>query len=479
MKSLLLGLDIGTTKICAVAIEAETRMVIAIETVLNNSHLSVDNDGAEQEPLVILKQACKMLHQICLRIDSKIYSIDGFGVTGQMHGVVLVDSTGNPITPLISWQDKRGHHRYERFQQTYVEELRQCLGDTSDAGCEPATGYGAVTLLRLWDEGLLPTGSHALTIQDFVVYQLCGSMTIDPSDAASWGIFDVHHGKRWLPSALKALPFLERVLPEIYATGTTAGRLTSCAASITGLPQGLPIAVATGDNQASFIGSVPSVCESMLLNLGTGGQISIPVDHFVLLPSVETRPLFSDYRLLVGASLCGGRAYNILADFFIRVGHELFGCNSDSLFDKMNQIAGETIADCENLKASTLFEGTRSNPDIRGSFTNIDSQNLTPGNMIRACITGMVDELIDMYLNARDAGVDIKYVVGAGNAIRRNPVVRSEIERRLSMFLHESPNTEEAAVGAALIGGYASEVFSQSDIMHTGRASDNKVFQCE
>lgn len=471
MKSILLGLDIGTTKICAIAIEAETRTVIATETAPNGSHIPVNNDGAEQDPLRIIQQVYEILHRICLRIDQKYYSIDGLGITGQMHGVLLIDSNGNPTTPLISWQDKRGHYKSDRFKRTYVEELRQRLGDTSDTGCEPATGYGAVTLLRLWDEGLITPDSYALTIQDFVVMQLCGSIAIDPGDAASWGIFDVHHGRRWLPSALEAFPFFKSILPEVAAAGTVAGKASSCAALLTGLPDGLPIAVALGDNQASFIGSVPSVSESLLLNLGTGGQISMPIDHFISMAPLETRPLLPDLWLLVGASLCGGRAYQILANFFIRVGHELFGCNAnDNIYDKMNVLAEKADLDSGHLIASTFFEGTRKDPNLRGAIANIDSENFTPGNIIRACITGMVDELISMYLNAREAGVDIKHIVGAGNAVRQNSVVRQEIERRLSMPLQISCQSEEAAAGAALIGGLASGVFSLSDLMNKDSA---------
>ncbi len=460
MKSILLGLDIGTTKLCAVAVESETGRLVAVESAPNDAHIPTEAGGAEQDPAVVMMRIQEVARRLSTRPELDGYSIDGLGVTGQMHGVLLIDADGSPVSPLVSWQDQRGHRKSTRCGRTYVEELRERI-QTEDTGCEPSTGYGAVTLLRLKDEDLIPANSRALTIHDFVVMQLCDVAATDPTDAASWGIFDVRDGQRWLPSALVSFPFMRDLLPSVLGTGTVAGRISSSAARVTGFPHGLPVAVALGDNQASFLGSVPSAHESLLLNLGTGGQISVPIDRFASLPLLETRPLLPGLWLLVGASLCGGRAYQILADFFADVGRELFGCDvGDALYERMNVLADEATEDCDHLCAHTLFEGTRKDPTIRGDFIGISSQNFTPANLTRACIAGMVDELVSMYAQAEDAGANIGTVVGAGNAIRRNPIVRYEIERRLSMPLYLSSRTEEAAVGAALVGGVAAGVYS-------------------
>lgn len=459
MKSVLIGLDIGTTKLGAVAVETATGRLTAVESVPNDAHLPTEADAAEQYPGRILSGIAELTRRICDRVTLDGYEIDGLGVTGQMHGILLVDSGGNCLSPLISWQDRRGHRMSSRFGRTYVEELRDRIPST-DTGCEPATGYGAVTLLRLWDEGKIPANSRALTIHDYIVMQLCGTAVTDPTDAASMGVFDVRHGGRWLPAALDAFPFMADLLPPVQGTSTVAGRISIHAASLTGLPEGLPVAVALGDNQASFLGSVPSVDRSMLINLGTGGQISIPIDRFAKIDALETRPLLPGLWLLVGASLCGGRAYQILADFYAAVGRELFGCDApDDLYDRMNALAEQAPEDSDYIHAGTLFEGTRKDPDVRGSFTGIGPQNFTPANLTRACITGMVDELVSMYKQAEDAGARADVAVGAGNTVRRNPVVRREIERRLLMPLHLSPHTEEASVGAALAGGVAAGAY--------------------
>ena len=377
------------------------------------------------------------------------------GVTGQMHGVVLAQASGQPCSPLITWQDGRGNAP-ARSGLRYVDEFHHRLAGTAlaDCGCSPASGYGAVTLLRLREEGLLPAGVTALTIHDLLVYTLCAQARTYPTDAASWGIFDVRDGQRWLPGAGAALGFPEGLLPEMAPTGSIAGTLLPNMAARLGLPAGLPVAVAIGDNQASFLGSVPALDDSMLLNLGTGGQMSVPIARFTRVAGLDTRPLLGDLRLFVGASLCGGRAYQVLERFFAAVGHDLFGPEVPErpLYAVMNRLAADADEESAGLHANTLFAGTRLNPGARGTLSGLSTDNFTPANLTRAVINGMVEELVDYYRQARSAGAHPTRLAASGNAVRHNPVVRREIERRVGLPLTLPPCQEEAAVGAALIG---------------------------
>lgn len=452
---ILLGLDIGTTKLCAVAVQAESRQLLAVEDALNEAQLPAEPDAAEQDARVILAQALALLARLLARPELAGARPLALGVTGQMHGVVLVDAAGTPLSPLITWQDGRGN-RPAATGRTYAAELAQRLGDgaLADTGCTPASGYGAVTLLRLREEDLLPAGARALTIHDLLVRTLCGRALTDPTDAASWGIFDVRHGARWLPGASAALELPADIFPEIAPTGSVAGGLLPHVAAIIGAPTGLPVAVAIGDNQASFLASVPARAETVLLNLGTGGQMSVPVDRYTSAPGLDTRPLLPGLWLLVGASLCGGRAYQVLERFFAAVGRELFGSDSaEALYEAMNRLAAQANEDCGGLTASTRFAGTRLDPAARGELHDIDIANLTPGNLTRAVIAGMVEELAEFYALAQHAGAHPTHLAASGNAVRRNPLVRQTIERRFNLPLHLPSFQEEAAVGAALVGG--------------------------
>lgn len=524
MTDLLIGLDAGTTTLSAVALDARDGSLRAVETAANDAALPPDTPGAaEQDATAITRKSLDLLARLAARPEVQDARFLALGVTGQMHGVVLVQvngassdsassgnaSSGNasgddandaPLTPLISWRDARGNDPCASSGRSHADELAHRLGAAAveRSGCVPASGYGGVTLLRTLEENALPPRATALSLPDFLVRALCGVAATGPDLAASWGLFDAAGGNGWLPEARDALRLNNRrnlqhvaLLPPVLPPHTVAGALAPQAARVTGLPFGLPVAVAMGDNQASFWGSVfwQSVFgesafgesafgesafgegassgaiawrRSLLLNLGTGGQMSAPVGNFRRVPGLETRPLASGHWLLVGASLCGGRAYDLLRRFFAAVGSQLFGIEnseneqaSDALFERMNQLAAQVPAGCDGLTALPLFDGTRLDPAQRARLDGLSAQNFTPGHLSRAVIAGMVDELFGFYNAAREAGATAQKVFGAGNAIRRNPVVRHEIERRFALPLRLPPHREEAAVGAALSGGIA------------------------
>ena len=455
---ILLGVDIGTTKLCAVAVAADGGTLLAVESAPNATRLSAGPDAAEQDAAVFLARLPALLSRLQRHPALAGACPLALGVTGQMHGVVLADTTGTPLSPLITWQDGRGNRR-AGSGRSYVDEVRHRLGAAAPAesGCTPASGYGAVTLLRLREEGLLPAGATALTMQDLLVATLCGQMVTDATDAASWGLFDVRHGERWLPGAADALGLPESLLPAVLPTGSLAGTLLPGPAERTGwLPAGLPVAVALGDNQASFLGSVPALADTVLVNLGTGGQMSVPLDHYTRVEGLDTRPLLPGLWLLVGASLCGGRAYQVLERFFAAVGRDLFGNEDDtSRYELMNRLAAAAEADCGGLLADTRYAGTRLDPAAHGALLGITTDNFTPANLTRAVIAGMVEELAAFYRQAHEAGAHPTHLTASGNAVRRNRLVRQEIEHRLAMPLTLPPCEEEAAYGAALIGGLA------------------------
>ncbi|MBN1809913.1 MAG: hypothetical protein JW909_12670 [Planctomycetes bacterium] len=451
----LLGMDIGTTKLCATVLDAAGRELLASEETPNSFAVSGDGEAREQDAAGILDAATGLLARIVRKPALSNARIEGIGITGQMHGVVFTDGAGAPVTNLVTWQDGRGCRRAPGTDRTFVEELSRRLGADALvlAGCPPASGFGGVTILRMAAEGVLPAGCVPLTIHDCMVRRLTGVACTDATDAASWGMCDVSTG-RWLEGAAEAAGMEESLLPRILPTGSRAGCLTGGAAARTGIPAGTPVNVAVGDNQASFVGSVVSFADSVLFNLGTGGQMSVAVDRFLRVDGLETRPLLPGHWLLTGASLCGGRAYAVLERFFRDVGKMLFGRDAPgSLFDRMNESGASSCNDAGALRAAMLFDGTRRDPSVRGGIYGIDTGNLTAANLIRAFVNGMVGELVDFYRLAENAGVAASHLAGSGNAVRRNPLVRDEIERRMGMRLSISPWREEAACGAAVLAG--------------------------
>ncbi len=210
---ILLGIDIGTTKMCAVAFDANRGTVLAVHSAANDTAIPAEMGACEQDACKILSRAIELMGETVDSLGSLGARIVAVGVTGQMHGVVLTDAQSRPITPLITWQDQRGNLRCSSSDLTYAEEVRRRIGEENLArtGTAPATGYGGVTLLRLADHTDIPADAKALTISDYLVYRLTGAAVTDPTDAASWGIYDVQAESGWMPGIAEQLEnFSER-----------------------------------------------------------------------------------------------------------------------------------------------------------------------------------------------------------------------------------------------------------------------------
>src|SRR5262249_44268421 len=150
-------------------------------------------------------------------------------------------------------------------------------------------------------------------------------------------------------------------------------------AEATGLPQGLPVFGAIGDNQASYLGSVAERLGTVLVNVGTGGQVAAYVDGFVYDPPLETRPLPRGGYLLVCPGLCGGRTYATLERFFRDVGTEVFHlAPGEPLFATMNDLAAQVAPGANSLRCEPFFTGTRQDPELRASWSGMTPENFTP-----------------------------------------------------------------------------------------------------
>lgn len=215
--------------------------------------------------------------------------------------------------------------------------------------------------------------------------------------------------------------------------------------------QGIPVSVAIGDNQASFLGSVENAADSILVNMGTGGQISVLSDSYFTAKGIEARPFVRGYYLLAGSSLCGGRAYALLEHFF-RSYAEAAGVGGIDHYSVMGKILDKKSGG-ERLKVNTAFSGTREKPEKRGSVKNIGTENFTPEALIRGVLDGMAEELYKMYgrIEKGLSGARSR-MIASGNGIRKNRHLQEIMSERFGMSLELATREEEAAYGASVSG---------------------------
>ncbi len=433
----IIGLDIGTSTICAAARNADTGRLERTVTLKNNSFIDGLPFERLQNPDVIWGLVAESLSAL-LRDFPDIAAI---GITGQMHGILYCDGEGRHISPLYIWQDGRGN-------EPYRDGLSYCAHMTKVTGYKNATGFGLATHFYNTVNGLVPENTRSLcTIHDYIVMRLCGQKKplVHVSDAASLGLFDLPKN-RFDKKAVTALGMNASLLPEVTQKTVFAGKT-----AVGFLPQGIPVTVAIGDNQASFLGSVADPADTILVNMGTGSQVSLMTEKPADVPVGEIRPFIDGKYLFVGSSLCGGRAYQILETFF-RDCAAFLGVTElpDSYFKKMDALSENAFTLINPLEIACTFCGTRENPNARGFIGNIGTDNFTPEQLICGVLRGTVDELYAMYDACRPVlSAKPTKLVGSGNGIRKSVVWQRLFEERFQMKLTIPEYKEEAACGAA------------------------------
>lgn len=444
-----IGLDIGTTTISAVVIDGKTGEVLKAVTEANDTAIIGENESRRmQDPEKILKKVVSIRDMLV----EEFSPIDAIGVTGQMHGMLYLDSEFRPLSPLYTWQDGAGQLPYKG--STYAKYLSEL------SGYPLASGYGLVTHFVNRDTDNVPHGAEIIcTVHDFIVSALTGQRPImHSSDAASFGCFDLKNCQ-FDKAALEKLGIDLKLLPEVTSKAIIIGKDKN----------NIPVCCAIGDNQASVVGSVKGE-EWALVNIGTGSQVSVPAHLGSQIEGGELRPLFDDSFMLVGAPLCGGRSFALLHKFFKECAL-LFGASGDNVYKIMDSIC-ELCPEQHTLEVDTRFCGTRKNPELRGSISNISEENFTPSELTRGFSWGMAQELYSLYEPMLGvSGKSITTLVGSGNAIRKSTVLKGYMQEIFGLAPLCPKHREEAAFGAALCSSVAAGFYdniqsAQNTLVH-------------
>ena len=422
----VIGIDIGTTSISIAAIN-ESREVI--DSITANHDAFIPGDFPEsrvQSPERIFEIVI-----IYLKLLIKKYGQpSAIGMTGQMHGILYVNSQGQSISPLYTWQDSSGNIRING--KSSIEILHE-------NGLKCSSGYGISTHFYLQRSGKIPYDAVKITtISDYIAMKICGNdaPVLSSEMAAGLGCFDVMR-REFMSDALKSAGVDVSFLPKNVKGYSIVGHTEA----------GVPVVCSMGDNQASFMGSVDKPGNTLLLNIGTGSQISFMTPVYVESNSdIELRPYGNAY-ILAGSALCGGRAYAMLEEFYREIsGHSCYDLMSRHAEDFLNSHDISQAWDVD-----TRFQGTRSDPSITGNIRGITADNFCPGAFTVGVICGIIGELHGMYkkislLTSRRAD----FIVGSGNALRRNKSMQRIAKKIFGIEVRLSDNGEEAARGAAI-----------------------------
>lgn len=382
-----LGLDLGTSGVKAVALDAAGRVVA--EAGEGYGLLTPRPGWTEQRPEDWLAGTRAALQALCARLAGLNAVPVALGLSGQMHGLVPLDAHGEVLRPALLWNDQR--------TGAQVEATERRIGRAelvARTGNRAVTGFQLPKLLWMRDEepGLFVRLRHALLPKDWLGYVLTGVLATEPSDASGVGALNLTRGA-WDTDILGALGLSAGLFPPLRRSVDVTGRLRADWAAQTGLPAGLPVVAGGGDNAAAGIalGLTSERPEVGSLSLGTSGVIFAPLTWPTPDPQGRVH-LFAHadggYHLL-GVTLSAAGSLEWL---HARLAPEV---PLGTLLDE----AAAVPPGAEGVSFLPYLSGERSplmNPQARAAFTGLSLAH-GRGHLVRAVLEGSVAALADAY----------------------------------------------------------------------------------
>jgi xylulokinase len=267
-----LGIDLGTTALKCVITDHKQRVVGLADVDLA---ISRPRPGwSEQNPRdwwLALGKACKILRARQRKAWSRIAAI---GLSGQMHGAVVLDAAGQVLRPAILWNDGRAGAEAAAFNGKFSD-----IGQI--AGVPAVAGFTAPKLLWLQahEPRIFRKLAMVLAPKDFLRFRMSGEFITDPCDASGMSLLDVGQ-RKWSAALVDAAGIRLENLPRIDEGPRTLAHLHKSAAEILGLPKGLPIAAGAGDAAASAIGIGAINDGDGFISLGTSAQYFVTTNSF-------------------------------------------------------------------------------------------------------------------------------------------------------------------------------------------------------
>ena len=278
---LVLGLDISTTATKAILVDGDG----AVGGIAQSAYgLSTPHPlWSEQDPGDWWTGAVAAIRTVLAEAGRRADEVEAIGLTGQMHGAVLLDASDAVLRPAILWNDQRTAVECDTIREAVgAQRLIEITGN------DALTGFTAPKLLwvREHEPDVWSRIAHVLLPKDYVRLRLTGEHAIDKADAAGTLLLDLA-ARDWSPVVLEALGIPASWLPRTFEGPEVTGRLTDAAAAETGLRAGTPVVAGGGDQSANGVGVGAVAPGTTALSLGTSGVIFASTDRPLFDPGVE------------------------------------------------------------------------------------------------------------------------------------------------------------------------------------------------
>ena len=447
-QTFFLGIDISTTGAKALLIDQAGSVISSATTPL--TLFTPRPLWSEQDPREWWQGIVQSIRQALAQAGISGSAIAAIGLTGQMHGLVLLDEQGEVLRPAILWNDQRtGPQCDEMRSRLGKERLIQITGN------DALTGFTAPKVLWVQqnEPEVYAQGRHILLPKDYVRFKLTSEYAMDKADGAGTILFDLK-ARNWSSEVLAALEIPAEWLPPTYEGPEITGLVSRQAADETGLAEGTPVVGGGGDQAAQAVGVGAVQPGIIALTLGTSGVVFATTPEALIEPqgrlhafchAVPGRWHFMGVMLSAAGSLQWYREQ--LAP--------------QTKFDDLVAEAKDIPPGSEGLLFLPYLTGERTpypDPLARGAWVGLTVRH-SRSHLTRAVLEGVAFGIKDSFTLIQQAGLgEIQQVrVSGGGA--KSPLWQQIISDVLNAELVTVNTTEGAAFGAALLAGVGAGLF--------------------
>lgn len=448
----LLGIDSSTTATKALLVDesGDVVAVAATEYPYDTPHPL----WSEQDPALWWDGTVQSIRRVLAEADVTAEDVAAVGLTGQMHGLVLLDAAGEVLRPSILWNDQRtGAQCDEIRQRVGKERLIQRTGN------DALTGFTAPKILwvRENEPDVFARTRHVLLPKDYVRYRLTGEFATDRAGAAGTLLLDLHT-RDWATDVLDALEIPAEWMPPTHEGPEITGGISDAAAEATGLRPGTPVVGGGGDQAAGAVG-VGAVAQGIVsLALGTSGVVFATTGEPFIEPQGRLHAFCHSVPNrwhLMGVMLSAAGS--------LRWHRDTLAPGED--FDTLLAPAADISPASEGLLFLPYLTGERTphpDPLARGAFVGLTVRHDLP-HMTRAVLEGVAFGLRDSFELMKEAGLSAIEQVRVSGGGARSALWRQILADVFDSELATVNTTEGAAYGAALLAGVGAGVWSDVD----------------
>ncbi|HSR54522.1 MAG TPA: xylulokinase [Acidobacteriota bacterium] len=440
--SLVLGIDVSTTATKALLLRQDGEVAAIASSAYE---LSTPRPlWAEQDPELWWEAACRAIPKALDEAGATPDSVAGVGLTGQMHGLVLLDGKGEVLRPAILWNDQRASRQ--------CDQIREKLGLDRLVGITGNDAFPGFTLPKLmWvrehEPEIYSRVRWVLLPKDYLRYKLTGEFATDKAGAGGTLMLDLR-SRDWSEDLLESFEIPPPWLPTVHEGTEVTGEISAAGSRFTGLAAGTPVVGGGGDQAAGAVGAGASRPGVVSLTLGTSG---------VVFASSES-PLADEKGALHAFPHALPGMWHVMGVMLSAAGslrwHRDVAAPGTDFADLVEE-AASVPPGCEGLLFLPYLSGERTphaDPQARGAFLGLTLSHKRP-HLTRAVLEGVAFALADNLALMRRVGISGVAQIRLAGGGARSPLWRQILADVLNADLAAVRAPEGAALGAAMLAG--------------------------